>query len=538
MAMVSLALTPLRALLWRPTSWVALALLVLMTSPLLVILGSLLEPYSPQWQHLRAYLLWDYVLGTFVLWLGVGFITAILGTAMAWITTMLEFAGRRLVEWLVLLPLAIPAYVLAFTYRSIPAFGPLPAVVDWPPLLAVIVVQSLNFYIYVYLFVRASFLQQSVCLLQAGRIAGCGPWTCFFRLALPLARLGVVAGIALALMESMNDFGTMNLFGISTLTTGVYRVWNGFGEITTAAQLAAMVVLFVFCLLAIERFVRSRASYHHRRERQKILSRYRLSKTQTSFVWGAVVVMVALTTVWPLLRLIGWAMEAEGYAWQSALFEPLLHSVILAAAAVGLVLTICLWLTYAQRLRPQFWQGPLIRLSSIGYAIPGVVLALGIFIVLQHSQDAVAPYLSTEAIWASSIAAVLLAYVIRFVNFGFSSIEVAFAKISRSLDEAAGIAGASAWRIIGHVHWPLLRRPLFAGAILIFVEVIKELPATLLLRPFNFDTLAIRAYQLAADERLAEAAIPALTMVAAGLVAVVVFSRMLAEPITQTEGEP
>ncbi len=528
----------------RPSLWLGALCLLAVTSPIWSIFLSLFQDYSPSWAHIRQYLLWDYLSGTLLLLFGVGIGAALLGTSLAWITTMLEFPGRRLVEWAVLLPLAIPAYVLAFVYRGMPDLGFFPAVRDWSPYVAVIVIQSLNFYIYVYLFVRASFMQQSLCLLEAGRISGCGPWGCFFRLALPLARLGIVAGIALALMESMNDFGTMNLFGTATLTTGVYRLWNGFGEITTAAQLASMVVICVLLLVGVERWVRARKSYAPRRERQRRLPRYRLSVVQTVLVLAFVLALLTLTTLWPVANLLFWAVQAEDYNWANDFGRPLWHSLSIAAMAVGLLLGICLWLSYAQRWHNEPWLRAMIRLSAVGYAIPGVVLALGVYLTLQGVQnwvqslwpaDGALPNWLSTGIWASSIAALLLAYLVRFVNFGFSSVEAGLGKISRSLDDAARIAGAGPWRVFAMVHWHLLRNSLFAGAILIFVEVIKELPATMLLRPFDYDTLAIRTYQLAADERLAEAAIPALAMVVCGLLAVAVFARLLAEQSTQKE---
>lgn len=510
---------------FAPGQWLAFFCLLLLLLPLLAVLLPLFGPYADSWGHLRQFLLPDYIRGTVFVCLGVAVLTAIIGVMMAWIITMLEFPTRRYLEWAALLPLAIPTYVLAMVYRAEIDF--LPAIwVSSPigPYLAVVAIQSLSFYVYVYLLVRANFLAESAALFEAGRIGGSGPWGCFFRLALPMARIAVVAGVALALMESVNDFGSMNIFGLSTLTTGVYRIWNGFGEVVTAAQLSGMLVAAVMLLLLLEHWARQRKFYGHRRLRPRP-PRYDLNVWQSVLAitlgWGVVVA----AAIFPIATLAMWVANADA-VFTSGLWRAFLHSLGLAAMVAAGLLAIGLGLAYARRWRQSLPALLVMRLSAVGYAMPGMVLALGLVLVMQQ-WNALSAWVGWQGMLWSSVPVLCLAYAIRFMNFGTTSVDAGLGKISRSLDEAARIGGAGGWRICTALHWPQLRPSLLAGGILIFVEIIKELPLSLMLRPFNFETLAIRAYQLAADERLDEAALPALLMVACGCLASLVFARLL-----------
>lgn len=502
----------------------ALFCIAIIVLPLCGVFVNLFQPWSDTWRHLLHYVLLDYVLMTLGLMLGVAALTIIMGVGLAWATTMLDFPGRRAMEFLLLLPLAIPTYVLAFVYRNL--FDALGWGIDLslPPLISVILIQSLSFYIYVYLFVRASFLEQSVCILEAGRVMGCSAAACFFRLALPLSRLGVAAGVALALMECLNDFGSMSLYGLPTLTTGIYRIWNSLGEVTTAAQLASLMVGFVLLLLALERYARSQSLFSGTTNRRRNLPRYRLSAPLAIPAMILCGLTVLATAVVPIGMLIYWVWSADYTDYAARLAAPLQNSMAIAGIAVIALLTIGLILSYTQR-----WRGsPLlqffIRFCGVGYALPGVVLALSLFIGL----NAIENYLPLpDRFLTAGWLALLLAYCIRFMNFSLSSIEVGFGKISHSIDEAARMAGAGMWTAFSNIHFKLLGGSLFAGAILIFVEVIKELPATLLLRPFDFNTLAVDAYFLASDERIEQAALPALAMVVCGLIAVGVFYFLL-----------
>ena len=514
----------------RLSEWLAVFCVLAVLLPMAGVFSSLFQPWSNNWQHITRYLLTDYIIGSAVLLVGVAIGTCVLGISLAWMVTMLNFPGRRVVEFMILLPLAIPTYVLAFVYRNLFDYVPWGGDIHLPALLSVIIIQSLSFYVYVYLFVRASLMEQSVCILEAGRLSGCSAWECFYRLAMPLSRMAIVAGVALALMECLNDFGSMSLYGLSTLTTGIYRLWNGIGDVTTAAQLASLMVIGVILLLGLERYARRKYNFSSTTNRRRNLPRYTCRGSSAVLVVAFCWISVIAASIIPFAMLCYWSIGVVDFDWMQNLALPLGNSMFIAAMTAIILMAICLVMAYGYRWHQSQWLQYFIRLSGVGYAMPGVVLALSLFIVLNFVET---NFLSQvmdsdpQSYLTTGWFALILAYCIRFMNFGYSSVEVGLAKIPMAMDEAARMAGAGAFTVFRLIHYKLLQSGLFAGAILIFVEVIKELPATLLLRPFNFDTLAVKTYMLAADEKIYEASLPALAMVICGIIAVIFFNQFL-----------
>ena len=537
---------------------------VLLSLPIWVVLSSVFVDARSIWQHLANTVLGTYVGNSLELMLGVGVGTTAIGVSTAWVVTLCSFPGRRLFESLLLLPLAAPAYILAYTYTNLLDYsGPIQTLLRkgfgwqsaqdyWFPNVrsigGAIVMLTLVLYPYVYLLARSAFLTQSSRLLEASQNLGCSPWQSFWRVALPLARPAVVAGLSLALMETLNDFGTVEFFSVPTFTTGIYRTWFGMGERLAASQLAVLLLLFIFGLIALERVSRQQQRYYQNAGQGRSMSRYVLGGVRSIsaiVVCSVPIILGFLLPVGMLLQLMG--IDSNATAGDSRgdsdfptassaivstpndrFWEFAYHSFLLAALTAAIAILVSIILAYAQRLRPaNRW---VTQLATLGYAVPGAVIAVGVLVPLGQFDNAVDAWsrstfgVSTGLLLSGTIAALVFAYLVRFLAVGFGAVESSLDRIMPSLDDAAQSLGCGTARTLQKIHLPLMRSGLVTGLILVFVDVMKELPTTLIVRPFNFDTLAIRVYNLASDERLAEAAAPALAIIGVGLLPVVLLS--------------
>ncbi len=544
----------------RPRSWNPVSLLAGMAAgvlavPVLVVLGSVLTPSGETWSHLVATVLPEYIGNTLWLLLGVGIGVTVIGVATAWLTTMCRFPGRGLFEWALILPLAVPAYVMAYAYTDFLQFtGPVQSALrawfGWGPreywfpevrsLAGTSVIFSFVFYPYVYLLARAAFLEQAAGMVEAGRSLGYGPWRSFFRLALPLARPGIVAGVALALMETLADFGTVAYFALPTFTTGIYRAWLSLGDRVAAAQLAAALLGFVALVLVAERLSRGRARYDNRSVRRRLVPQ------RLRGMWALAAVMACLVPViagflLPAAILLELAVADGGLRFGARYVSLVVNSVSLSAVTAVCAVGLALLVAYASRAGSSFIGLAAHRLASLGYAVPGAVIAVGILIPVTRLDHLISGWLlsafgiSTGLILTGGIAALVYAYLVRFLAVALQSVEAGLAKVTPSMDDAARSLGAAPGTIMMRVHVPLLAPSLLIAALMVFVDVMKELPATFMMRPFNFDTLAVHAYNLASDERLAELAAPALTIVAVGVVPLILLSRTLVSARREAE---
>ncbi|HZH29080.1 MAG TPA: iron ABC transporter permease [Azospirillaceae bacterium] len=532
-----------------PLTVAVLVVAALVALPVLVVGSNVLRSSDGVWAHLAATVLSRYVVNTAVLALGVGLGTFVVGVGTAWLVTMCRFPGRRAMEWALLLPMAVPAYVMAYAYTDLLQFpGPLQSWIRaatgwsrrdyWFPEIrsmgGAVAMLTLVLYPYVYLLARAAFLEQSVCVLEVSRTLGRGPWSTFARVALPLARPAVVAGLALVTMETLAEFGTVQYFAVDTFTTGIYRTWFGMGSPTAAAQLAASLMLFVLVVLVLERATRGQARFHHTTGRYRTLPRYPLRGGRAAVALVACLLPLVLGFLLPvgILARLAWR---EGDRLFGALFAELAwHSFALGAMAAGVAVAVALLLAYGRRLRPTPLVGAAVRVAGMGYAIPGAVIAVGVLLPFAWIDNAVDGWaratlgVSTGLLLTGTVAAVLFAYLVRFLAVSYNTVEASLGKISPSIDRAAHVFGRSPGQAMARIHGPLMLSSLFTAALLVFVDVLKELPATMIIRPFNFETLAVRVYRLASDERLAEAATPALAIVAVGIIPVVLLSRAIA----------
>lgn len=527
------------------TRWWRLASLVValtVAAPILVVASAWFAPATDVWRHLAQTVLAELLRNTAVLIGGVGIGVLILGVALAWLTALCEFPGRRIFDWALMLPLAMPAYVFAFVAVGLLDFsGPAQT---WlratfgedlrvPPIRSaggVIGVMVLAFYPYVYMLARSAFLAQGRSMLETGRALGLAPTQAFFRVALPVARPAIAAGVTLALMETLADFGAVAVFNYDTFTTAIYKAWQGMFSLSAAAQLSTLLLLFVALGLFAERRLRGRARYHlplkHGREQRMRLQGLR--------AWGAsaaCAVVLMLAFVIPLAQLVLWTMEVARTDLDSRYLRFFGNTLMLGGiAAVGTTLAAVV-IAYTYRLKPDRFIGAAARFCTLGYALPGSVLAVGIMIsFIWVDRQLLAPVLNIfgmpiAPVLAGSLLAMLLAYGVRFMAVAYGPVDSAFERIKPSLLQAARSLGASNREILWRVSLPLLRTGMLSSGLLVFVEVMKEMPATLLLRPFGWDTLATRIFELTSEGEWQRAALPAAALVLAGLAPVVLLVR-------------
>jgi len=507
----------------------------------------LLGGTSGTWAHLASTVLPEYVLNSLALCAGVGLGVAIIGIATAWLTAMHDFPGRRIFEWALVLPLAVPAYVMAYVYTDFLQFvGPVQTALrdffEWRrgdyyfPDIRTLPGAMLMFvfvlYPYVYLLARTAFLERAGGVLEASRTLGIGPWRAFFTVSLPLARPAIAAGVALALMETLADYGTVAYFAVNTFTTGIYRAWFSLGDRIASAQLAAMLLGFVLLLVAVERITRGRARYHNTSNRHR---------PPPGRLTGGAGLLAMLTCLLPLC--MGFLLPAalllrmalgEGDTQFGERFLVLArNSFTLAGLTALIAVALAVLLAYSARLSKTLLAKGLNRLVGLGYAVPGTVIAVGVLIPVTRLDNWLAGQWQAwfgsnpGLLLTGGIAALIYAYLVRFLAVALQTVEASLSKITPSMDDAARSMGLGQGDTLRRVHVPILRGSLLTASLLVFVDVMKELPATLVMRPFNFDTLATQAYVLASDERLTEASTAALAIVAVGLLPLIALSRQI-----------
>jgi len=502
------------------------------------------------WSHLASTVLPDYIVTTLWLCLGVGIGSTLLGVGAAWLVTHFDFPLRRTFEWALVLPLAMPAYVMAYAYTDLlqfagPVQGWLRATFGWTradyvfPDVRTVAGAMLMFagvlYPYVYMLTRAAFLERGSGVIEAGRSLGLTPWQSLLRVSLPMARPAIVAGVALALMETLADYGTVSYFAVQTFTTGIYRAWFSLGDRVAAAQLSMCLLAFVVVVLTLERISRGRARFHATGSRRHAPRGAHLGGWRALLAIGGCLLPVGVGFLLPGGVLLRMAF-LEGDAQFGARFVDLARNSFLVSVVTALLaVMLAVLIAYARRQQPT----PLARAAhwaaGMGYALPGSVIAVGLLIPLAQFDNALAQWLKASFGWntglllTGGIAALIYAYLVRFLTAALQTVDSALHRVTPNMDDAARSLGLTPSQALRRVHVPLLRRGLLTAGLLVFIDVMKELPATLVLRPFNFDTLATQAYTLASDERLTEASTASLAIVAVGLLPMIVLCRQIAQ---------
>jgi iron(III) transport system permease protein len=548
--MLSDQVVSLHSLRLRPAAWLSVGIALVLALPILAVLESVLEPSGETWRHLAATVLPRYVGNTAALLALVAVGVISIGVVSAWLVATYRFPGARLLEWALMLPLAMPAYVMAYAYTDWlqytgPVQSTLRAATGWQAreywfpeirsLPGAAVVLALALYPYVYLIARTAFRDLSRSALESGRLAGLSAWGSFWRVALPLARPALAAGTALALMETLADFGTVSYFALEVFTTGIFKAWLSMGDATAAAQLSSVLLGFVLVVLLLERASRGRAAYHSPSPGKRSPP-VRLRGAAAALACAACTAPVVLGFLLPAVILARLALADPEARWGARLFALMANSFAVSGVTAVAAVAVALTLAYAARISRSRAAAAANRVAALGYAMPGAVIAVGVLVPLGRLDNWLAGLLEDALgvhpglLLTGTLAALVYACLVRFLAVALQTTEAGLARVTPSMEDAARSLGASPAATLARVHAPLMAPSLASAALLVFVDVMKELPATFALRPFNFDTLAIEAYNLAKDERLAEAAVPSLVIVLVGLVPLFALTRRYFQP--------
>ncbi|MEX2593050.1 MAG: iron ABC transporter permease [Anditalea sp.] len=529
---------------WNKWTGLAILIVLLVSIPIFTLFFNIFEPPGNSWGHLKENLLFDYFKDTLLLLFGVAFFTFLLGVSTAWVISSYNFPGRRYFEWLLILPLGFPGYIMAYAYTGLLDYsGPIQTflrnslnisvnggLVDIMNLPGAIFILSITLFPYVFLISRSSFLQQSKTLQEASALLGSNHIRTFFRIALPMARPAIVGGIALASMEVLNDYGVVKYFGVSTFTTGIFRAWFSMGDASTAIYLAAILMLFVFVILFLENFQRGNRRYVPTNSLTKPIERNNLPLGKQYYLTGICIFIFLISFFVPLMQILYWVSLTYHKVINWDFFILIFRSFFLAICTGAAIVVLSIILLYALRLNPFKWLKNITRIATLGYAVPGAVIAVGIMIPLLGLDKWLInqfPADSIGLIFSGTLFALVFAYIVRFMAVGYNPIDAGFQKIGLHVNEASRLLGRGTGKTLLKIDLPLIKSSLFTGILLVFVDVLKELPLTLILRPFNFHTLATKAFDMATNEMIAESANAALIIILTGIIPIIFLNRLI-----------
>jgi len=526
---------------------------ILLSPVIAIFLNAFVHDESGNFQHLIDTVLFSYISNTLLLILCVTVISLLISMPSAWLVACCEFPSRKILQWILMLPLAIPPYIIAIVYTDLLDFaGPvqraLRAVFNWQSindyyfpdirtLLGASVILALALYPYLYLLLRSAFLTQSGGLFQAARSLGLSPLKAFWRVSIPLSRSAMAVGVSLIAMETLGDFATVNYFAVSTLTTAVYDTWLELGSLSTAAKISSLMLLALVVLITLESYSRRKQQVYQRNGSVQTELRFLLTGWKKwaalSFTWG----LLSFALFIPLATLLYYAAHYFKESLNDDLMNYTLNSLWLAFLVAFLALLVALVVNFYQRLNPGFAAKSTIRLSSLGYAVPGTVVAIGVLIPLTRLDLWLNDLFITQGfsslglILSGSLFILVLGYLVRFSAIAVGSVQSSLVQVPPSLDLASRTLGKNTIKTVWYVNLPLIKKGLLTAFILVFIEAMKELPAALLLRPFNFETLATYVYQFVSDETIEYAALPALMIIALGLIPFIVVNRLLEKKV-------
>lgn len=526
-----------------PDGWTLAAILAaaLVAVPVAAILSESLKPSGEVMGHLASTMLARLVLNTFALAGGVAVLTSVIGVSLAWLTAVCEFPGRRMLSWMLLLPMAVPAYVMAFTFLGLMDFsGPLyriltaaglPASSDPRSAWGVILIMSLSLYPYVYLLSRSAFLSMGIRGMEAARSLGASPLKAFFTVAIPMARPWIAGGVMLVVMEVLADFGAVSIFNYDTFTTAIYKAWFGFFSLSAAAKLSGILIVLALSSLLAEQHMRSKMHFTTMGREQGESDRFVLagtSKFAALFYTGAVFTLAFLV---PIGQLVVWCASSFVREFDKGYWTDLGNTLLLGILAAGLVCATALVLSYAARLHSKGTVRNLVRTSTLGYALPGTVLAVGVVIPSAGVDNLLATVtgllgLPLPPAIQGTVPVMLAAYMVRFMAVGFNPVDSAMHRVTRSIDETARTLGTRGLGLLRRIYVPILRGGILTAGILVLVDVMKEMPITLMTRPFGMETLAVKIFELTSEGEWHRAALPAVTLVLIGLIPVALLTRL------------
>lgn len=520
--------------------WFSLASAAIILLPIFAIFITLFRPANDNWMHIQRYMLWDYAWPSVWLVVCAGVLTAIIGTGLAWLTAAYDFPGRRVFRWALILPLAVPPYIAAFTYanmlsytgivqKTLRSWGVQPdqAWFDIMSMPGAVFIFTTFLYPYVFLIVRSYMERQSGSYIENARLLGQSGWPLFFRVAVPIARPAAAGGVTLVAFEVLSDYGVVNYYGIQTLTTAIFKTWFGLYDVESATRLGAWFMLGILGAVVLERMLRRRRRYSATTGRGSPLAPKRLRGAKAWLATGVCAAVLLVSFLLPVAQLLQWAgWTYESVAARGDFARMTGNSVLAAAAATAVILFISTLVANTSRLLNNGLGAAAAKLLTAGYSIPGPIIAIGVLSLFIGLDSILAPLYARMGlgerplVLSLSLAMLVAGYVVRFMATGYNAVEAGFEKIGLKYTEASRLLGAGPARTFFLIDLPMIRGALLSGVVLTFVEIVKELPLALLLRPFNFDTLATKAYQYAGDERIYSAAFPSLLIICVSLVSV------------------
>tara|TARA_B100001564_G_C20668561_1_gene684945 strand:+ start:31 stop:1662 length:1632 start_codon:yes stop_codon:yes gene_type:complete len=516
--------------------------LLILLAPIFFVLISLFGEYNENWSHLYNYVLSKYLLNSFFLILGVSILSIILGVGSAWLITNYDFVNKTWLEWAVILPLAVPPYILAYTFTGLfDSYGTANEIIKtvfdtkdnyifFPNvrnIYGAIIVFSFTLYPYIYLTTRMAFLNQSRSLMEAGTLLGFNSWSLFYKLAVPLIRPALFAGLALVLMETISDFGAVEHFAVQTFTTGIFRTWFGMYDLNTAMQLSSLLLIFIAFFVVLERTERNKMSYTYSNSTFRKTDSKKLKglKSLGAFLFCFAPLFIGF--ILPIIELTNWAIffPSENFFSENVIYS--FFNTVWLGISAGIICTMfALLINFLKRFDEGFFLNSSSQFLAMGYALPGLVLAVGIIQFFSFLDDYFLSYFLGISL-VGSLIGLIIAYTIKAYALANNTIESGFKRISSSIDDVSLSLKSSKFSIFYKIHMPLLKTSILTSLLLVISEVIKELPATLILRPFNFDTLAVSTYIYASEERMYEAASPAMLIVLVGLIPIFFLSRII-----------
>ncbi|KZN60977.1 iron ABC transporter permease [Pseudoalteromonas luteoviolacea CPMOR-1] len=530
---------------WQITAWV---IGICLSTPLAFLIFESLQGESEVFSHLWDTVLWDYISNTVLLIVGVLLLSAFIALPLGWLTAYCHFPGKRIFEWALMLPLAMPTYIIAYVYTDLLDYaGPVQIFLrDWfgwaspddywffdiRTLPGAIVMIALVLYPYLYLIFKTALREQSFKLVQASQLMGLSPFQSFLKVSLPLSRGAIVAALALISMETMADFATVHYFAVSTLTTAVYDTWLGYYSLTAAAKISGIMLLFLFIALSLEKMSRSSKVVHERQSSVNDTSLYELSGKNGWLATAFCSLVLILAFFIPVGILLSYAIDYFDQAWNDAFFNYAWQSLKISLYVSAIAICFSILVVFYQRIGEQKTKSFPGKVASMGYALPGTVLAIAVLLPLTLFDDYLNRWLDGTGfepglLFSGTIFALVFAYVVRFYAIAQGAVEASFVRISPSIDMASASLGKNNLQTLGRVHIPLLKRGILTAGLLVFIECMKELPAALLLRPFNFETLATHVFQFVSDEQLELASISALFIVLVGLIPLYLVNRSM-----------
>lgn len=531
---------------WNGWSVLAIVIMVFLIGPLFTIVQGLFVPANDNWLHIKEYILGDFIKASVLLVLFTGFFTILIGTTLAWLVAQYHFPLRNFYKWALILPLSIPPFIGAYTYHGMLSYtGTIqttlrntfdmqvnPKYFDIMNMPGAIFIYTLFLFPYVYTIVRVFLSQQSATLIESARMLGKGPIQIFFKVVLPISRAAIVGGASLVVLEVLNDYGVVKYYGIQTFSTAIFQTWFSLGDIDSSLKLAASLMSFVIFILVLERVLRGGKQYSYANTKVRPLQLVKLKGMKAMLATLYCTVIFGLAFFIPVLQLIDWFILTFGKIPYEDFLTYIKNSSIVAGVSATLIITLALIVGNFNRIFKGKMAKLLTRASVLGYSIPGAVIAVAVVTAFIQLDRLLTPlYLQwgfeSTAVLSVSIFMLIAAYLVRFFSIGFNSIEAGYDKIGTNFRDASRLLGAGITKTFFKIDMPMMKGAIVSGFILVFIDIMKEIPLTLILRPFNFDTLATKAFQYASDEKIMEASQASLVIIAISAIAIFVFNKLL-----------